>query len=200
MQAVAVEKTGWVGVGWLLWGWTEGMQGKDCTSGSGCGLQITQGEQWEERKVQAKEHLISVYLISSPTKSHWSWLRCLSHESVSSHAQAWLRPKPPLRTERLLTDLTQSFLTWLFPFWISPAFLETGFQSWSLISSLVHFHLLNVVTFGLLLVSRQWWPRFLPTPSAVIDVPPVIPVTINPATSKPSLSSQETWGPRVSHG
>lgn len=70
MQAVAVEKTGWVGVGWLLWGWTEGMQGKDCTSGSGCGLQITQGEQWEERKVQAKEHLIGVCLISSPTKSH----------------------------------------------------------------------------------------------------------------------------------
>lgn len=43
--------------------------GKGAISRNACRIQITQDEQWEERKVQAKEHLKSLSLISSPTES-----------------------------------------------------------------------------------------------------------------------------------
>lgn len=56
------------GVGWLLRNGGEGALGKGPRR-SGCGIQITK-RQWEERKVQAKEHLKGLSLISSPTKSY----------------------------------------------------------------------------------------------------------------------------------
>lgn len=69
----AVDKIGWCGGGGLA---VVGMEmrgsGEGFISRNACRIQITQNEQWEERKVQAKEHLKSLTLLSSPTESYWS--------------------------------------------------------------------------------------------------------------------------------
>ena len=51
--SAAVEKTAWVRVGWPLWG-----HRASPFSRSGCGIQITQDEQWEE----SKRNILKIFL------------------------------------------------------------------------------------------------------------------------------------------
>lgn len=141
----------------------------------------------------------------SPAKSYWSWLQCFSHESRCSHGQA-----SPEAIERLLADLTQSFLIWL-SFFLFFLFLEPLLlHFWKLGFSIDHsladhsftftYHVLSF--WGSLLVSREWMAKILSTPWAVIDIPLPPPWHKSSQIQAKSLFPRVSpaRGPRVSHG